>query len=177
MSRMKRLYERFGADNEDKRWIVMSNAMHALWSLRGGEHDDLYRACEDFHAGGELVYDAAIEAVINGWRRNGRKTLPYGKINGELWFEHELPESDDTALKVFGDAIQAYRDRLEEEGTLKEALREKRKEARKKNKSLRMSGFKKAWVKAVSEKGSPWVITIVDGDNEMEFNGILTALR
>lgn len=177
MNRINRLFEKFGANDATDKWSVMNDAMNAMRSLRGGEHDDLFRAYEDLNGGGELAYDAALIALINGWRRNSSGRIPFGKINGEIWFNCEAPMSDDTELKVVCDATQAYRDRLKEERAIKEKQLEKRKEVREKNNWLKMSGFKKAWVKAVSEKGSPWVITIVDGDNEMEFNGILTALR
>lgn len=147
MSRITRAYEKFGANDADSRWRVMSDMISALCMLRGTEFDDIYQECEFLHKGGEFCYDGAVEAVINGWRRKANGALPaFGKINGVYWYEYELPGSDDRALNAFVYAVDKLRNFRREECLREKEKRRKRRVIYAKSKALREAGYTKMWV-------------------------------
>lgn len=141
-SNFMRLLERFRACDTSKRMALRDDLIHAVYNLRGTEHDDVYRALVCMHAGGEFQRDAAMEAVINGWRRTKDGRLPgSGKTaNGSMWFEVNSPSADDVAMNALADAVEKLRSvRLED---VKRA-----KAKRMLSKRLHNEGYRKMWVK------------------------------
>lgn len=100
------------------------------------------------HGGGELALDAALEAAVNGWKRDEKGNLPsfhmtYDKLmgkDGKLWFQQDAPGSKDLYTK---DLVDEARKMREEEA----AEMERKRNLRKLQKSRRNNGFKKMWCK------------------------------
>lgn len=100
------------------------------------------------HGGGELAFDAAVEAAVNGWKRDEKGNLPsfhmtYDKCigkDGKLWFQQDAPDSKDLYTK---DLVEEVRKIREEEA----AKVERERNMRKLQKSRRNNGFKKMWCK------------------------------
>ena len=141
-SNYMRLFERLGACSRLEQRALRDDLIHAAYNLEGTEHDDVYRAFMCMHAYGEFQLDAAIEAVINGWRRTKDGHLPdSGKTaNGSMWFEVNSPSADDVAMNALADAVEELRSVRLEDAKLAKAKRML-------SKRLHDEGFMKMWVK------------------------------
>ena len=165
-SNFMKLLERFGACNTPKRLALRDDLIHAVYSLRGTEHDDVYHAFMSMHAGGEMQQDAAIEAVINGWRRTKGGCLPgSGKTaDGSMWFEVNSTSVDAVAMNALADAVEAQRSvRLEDA--------KRAKAQRMLSKRLHDEGFRKMWVKVDTGMLGVSDIDIIDGGQRITYTG------
>lgn len=165
-SNYMRLFERLGACNTLEKSALRDDLIRAVHSLRGTEHDDVYRAFMFMYAGGEFQQDAAIEAVINGWRRVKEGCLPgRGKTaDGSLWFEVNSTSADDVAMNALADAVEKLRSvRLED------AKRAKAK--RMLSKRLHDEGYRKMWVKVNTGMLGVSDIDIIEDGQKITYAG------
>ena len=138
---------------EFRNWSVLSLAALRLKDKKLSE--DIYA----LHGGGELALDAALEAAVNGWKRDEKGNLPsfhmtYDKCmdkDGKLWFQQDAPDSKDLYTK---DLVEEVRKIQEEEA----AEVERKRNLRKLQKSRRNNGFKRMWCKI--EEGMLGSVTV-----------------
>ena len=141
-SNFSRLCEKFGANNSRQRMELRDDLLQAVWRLADTVNDDVCRAFVRMHAAGEFQQDAAMEAVVNGWRRGANGKLPIDeakRLRDPGWFEHNAPDANDVAMNALYKAVVDLRESRESEDARRKALR-------KRSKSLSGAGYRKMWV-------------------------------
>ena len=141
-SNFYRLCEKFEVNNITQRMELRNDLLSAVWRLEDTVNDGVLQEFVRMHAGGEFQQDAAMEAVINGWRRDASGKLPVceaKRLCNPQWFEHNAPDANNVAMNALYKAVVDLRKSRESEDA-------RRKTLRKRSKSLSGAGYRKMWV-------------------------------